>query len=136
MSTQLQAARDEQAADFAHQIRRDIICAIANAGTGHPGGALGAAEIFAALYGSVMNHHPDRPDDPNRDRFILSNGHICAGLYSALARTGYFPVEQLKTFRKISSHLQGHPARSWKGILMSGTRSFCILKQNSTQSSC
>jgi transketolase len=98
--------------ELAKQIRRDVILAIASAGTGHPGGTLGAAEIFASLYGHAMRHDPKNPKDPNRDRFILSNGHICAGFYAALARTGYFPADELAGFRKLNGHLQGHPARS------------------------
>ncbi len=108
----LSPERRDQLHQAAHQIRRDIITAIAVAGDGHPGGALGAAELFAALYFEVMHHNPREPQMPGRDRFVLSNGHICAGLYSALARAGYFPVAELLTHRKIGSRLQGHPART------------------------
>lgn len=107
----LSPERRDQLDQTAHQIRRDIITAIAIAGDGHPGGALGAAELFAALYFEVMRHNPQEPQMPGRDRFVLSNGHICAGLYSTLARAGYFPVSELSTHRKIGSRLQGHPAR-------------------------
>ncbi len=98
--------------DLAHQIRRDVVRSIACAGAGHPGGALGGAEIFAMLYSGVMNHDPGNPKNPQRDRFVLSNGHICAGFYAALARSGYFPPDELATLRKINGHLQGHPARA------------------------
>jgi transketolase len=96
---------------LARQIRRDSIRMIAGTGSGHPGGALGAAELIAALYGAVLRHDPRRPDDPDRDRFVLSNGHICAAFYSALCRTGYLEPAELATFRKLDSRLQGHPAR-------------------------
>jgi len=95
----------------AAQIRRDVIAQTAVAASGHPGGALGAAEILATLYFRELRHDPAAPDWPDRDRFILSNGHLCAGLYSALARTGYFPPAELLTFRKLGSRLQGHPSR-------------------------
>lgn len=98
-------------ADLARQIRRDTIRMIAANKSGHPGGALGAAEIIATLYGAVMRHDPARPDAPERDRFVLSNGHVCAAFYSALSRTGYLEPTELATFRKIGSRLQGHPAR-------------------------
>ena len=84
---------------------------IVNAGSGHPGGALGAAEIFAALYGAVMSHDPARPEWPDRDRFVLSNGHICAAWYSVLSLCGYLDRAELATFRIMGSRLQGHPAR-------------------------
>ncbi|MFC4402503.1 transketolase [Gracilibacillus xinjiangensis] len=92
------------------RIKRDII-QLCSANTGHPGGALGAAELFAELYFSRLRHSPENPDWEDRDRFILSNGHICLALYSSLARSGYFDLEELATFRKINSRLQGHPSR-------------------------
>lgn len=96
---------------MARQIRRDSIRMIAHAGSGHPGGALGAADIFAVLYGSVLKQDPKRPDWPDRDRFVLSNGHTCAAWYSALSLAGYLSREELSTFRLLGSRLQGHPAR-------------------------
>lgn len=96
----------------AAQIRRDVVIQCVANRSGHPGGALGAAEVIAALYFRVLRHDPARPDWPERDRFVLSNGHLCAALYSAMARTGYFPPEELLTFRRINSRLQGHPARA------------------------
>ena len=95
----------------AAQIRRDVIVQTGVAASGHPGGALGAAEILATLYFRELRHDPAAPDWPARDRFVLSNGHLSAGLYSALARTGYFPADELLTFRRIGSRLQGHPSR-------------------------
>ena len=95
----------------AAQVRRDVIAQTAAARSGHPGGALGIADVVASLYFGSLRHDPARPDWPDRDRFVLSNGHCCAALYSALARTGYFPAAELLTFRSLGSRLQGHPAR-------------------------
>jgi transketolase len=94
--------------DLATQIRRDAVRMIAANASGHVGGALGAAEILAALYGRVMRHDPA---DPDRDRFVLSNGHVCAAFYAALARVGHLEPDELATFRQIDGRLQGHPAR-------------------------
>ena len=91
------------------EIRKDIIRMTAEAGSGHPGGSLSATEIVTALYFKVMRHDPKNPKWSDRDRFVLSKGHASPVLYSALARSGYFPVEQLITFRKLGSPLQGHP---------------------------
>lgn len=82
------------------------------AGSGHPGGSLGMTDIFTALYFEIMNHDPKNPDWEERDRLILSNGHICPARYAAMAQSGYFPVEKLKTLRKLGSQLQGHPERT------------------------
>jgi transketolase len=92
-------------------IRRSIITMLAEAGSGHPGGALGMADVFATLYFSVLQHNPLVPDWVGRDRVILSNGHICPVLYAALAEAGYFPKAELLTLRKLGSRLQGHPHR-------------------------
>lgn len=92
----------------ARQLRRHIITMIATAGSGHPGGSLSAADIVACLYFKVMRHDPQNPHWPDRDRFILSKGHAAPVLYAALAECGYFPVEELKTLRKLGSRLQGH----------------------------
>jgi len=93
----------------AYQIRQDIIMMLVAAKSGHTAGPLGMADIFSALYFNVMNHDPKKPDWDKRDMFFLSNGHICAVLYSALAHAGYFPREKLLGFRKLGSMLQGHP---------------------------
>ncbi len=91
------------------EIRKDIIRMTAAAGSGHPGGSLSAVEIVTALYFQIMRHDPKNPKWPERDRFILSKGHASPVLYSALAHSGYFPIEQLTDFRKLGSPLQGHP---------------------------
>lgn len=95
----------------ANEIRRDIIKMLVAAGSGHSAGPLGMADIFTALYFHVMHHRPQEPMWPGRDRLILSNGHICPVRYAAMARAGYFPVEELMTLRKFGSRLQGHPDR-------------------------
>ena len=92
-------------------LRQDIIQMIATAASGHPGGSLSAIDIITALYFKVLRHRPLEPEWSDRDRFILSKGHAAPALYAALARTGYFPVEQLATFRKLGSPLQGHPEK-------------------------
>src|SRR6188768_961094 len=93
------------------QVRRDIVRMVHAVNSGHPGGSLGCVEYFVALYGSVMKHDPAHftMDGKNEDLFFLSNGHISPVFYSVLARTGYFHIEELKTFRKLNSRLQGHP---------------------------
>ncbi len=95
--------------EIANLIRQDIINMLYQAKSGHPGGALGMADVFTVLYFQVLKHNPQRPTWIKRDRLILSNGHICPVLYSSLARSGYFPLIKLKTLRKINSALQGHP---------------------------
>jgi transketolase len=94
----------------ASQIRRDIVRMVYGAQSGHPGGSLGCADFFTALYFKVLKHDPNfHMDGKNEDIFFLSNGHISPVFYSALARSGYFDVKELSTFRKINSRLQGHP---------------------------
>lgn len=95
----------------ANQLRQDVIDMLVEAGSGHSAGPLGMADVFAALYFRILNHDPKRPDWPERDRLILSNGHIVPIRYAAMARAGYFPVKELKTLRKFGSRLQGHPER-------------------------
>lgn len=92
-------------------VRRDIVTMIHEAGSGHPGGSLSAAELMTALYFSVMKLDPKNPEWEDRDRFILSKGHVAPVVYSVLARRGFFPVEELHTLRKLGSILQGHPHR-------------------------
>jgi len=95
---------------IASQIRRDIVRMVHGAQSGHPGGSLGCADFFTALYFKVLTHDPHfHMDGKNEDIFFLSNGHISPVFYSALARSGYFDVKELSTFRKINSRLQGHP---------------------------
>ncbi len=101
----------------AKDIRISIIKMLNNSGSGHPGGSLSMADVFTALYFKVMDHDPKDPYDEERDRLILSNGHIAPVMYAALAHRGYFPVEELMTLRKIDSRLQGHPHyRSAPGV--------------------
>ncbi len=96
---------------IAAQIRRDIVRMVHGCASGHPGGSLGCADFFTALYFSVMKHDPKfNMDAINEDVFFLSNGHISPVFYATLARAGYFDVKELATFRKINSRLQGHPA--------------------------
>src|SRR6186713_3257846 len=95
----------------ATQIRRDILRMVHGSNSGHPGGSLGCADFFAALYFNIMKHDPAfNMDAKNEDVFFLSNGHISPVFYSVLARSGYFDIKELATFRKINSRLQGHPA--------------------------
>ena len=97
---------------MACNIRQDIIKMLLKAGSGHSAGPLGMADVFTALYFSgVLKHDPKKPNWPERDRVILSNGHICPVLYATLARAGYFPVKELLSLRKLGSRLQGHPHR-------------------------
>jgi transketolase len=97
--------------EIATQIRRDIVRMVHACQSGHPGGSLGCADFFTGLYFKIMKHNPKFDmNATGEDVFILSNGHISPVYYSTLARSGYFPVEELKTFRKINSRLQGHPA--------------------------
>lgn len=94
---------------IANQARQDIIKMLLKAGAGHPAGSLGSADIFTALYFSIMNHDPKKPDWPERDRLILSCGHICPARYAVMARAGYFSTGELSKFGEMGSILQGHP---------------------------
>ncbi|TSC64057.1 MAG: transketolase N-terminal domain protein [Microgenomates group bacterium Gr01-1014_93] len=96
----------------ANEIRKDIIEMLISAGSGHSAGPLGMADIFTALYFNVLNIDPKNPNWEERDRLVLSNGHICPVLYATLAHRGYFEVSELKTLRKLGSRLQGHPHRA------------------------
>lgn len=99
-----------QLQEVATQVRRDIVRMVHAVQSGHPGGSLGCADFLTALYFNVMRHRPDfQMDGVGEDVFFLSNGHISPVFYSVLARSGYFPVSELSTFRKINSRLQGHP---------------------------
>ena len=93
----------------ANEVRKGIVTAVHSAKAGHPGGSLSAADLFTYLYFEEMNIDPKNPKMEDRDRFVLSKGHTAPGLYSVLANRGYFPVEDLKTLRKLGSYLQGHP---------------------------
>lgn len=94
---------------MANEIRKNIVTAVHSAKSGHPGGSLSSADIFTYLYFEEMNVDPTNPKWEDRDRFVLSKGHVAPGLYSTLAEKGYFPKEDLKTLRHTGSYLQGHP---------------------------
>jgi len=115
-----EAERVAAIASRAARMRYDIVEMIAEAGSGHPGGSLSAADIVATLYFGVMKHDPSRPDWPERDRFVLSKGHAAPVLYAALAEAGYFGRDHLKTLRKLGSILQGHPdSKKTPGVTVS-----------------
>lgn len=95
--------------EIAVQLRQDVVKMLLAAGSGHSAGALGLADVFSALYFNVLNVNPDSPQDPDRDRLVLSNGHVCPILYAALAKKGFFQKSLLKTLRQLESPLQGHP---------------------------
>ncbi len=101
--------RIEEAANI---IREDVIKMLVEAKSGHSAGSLGMADIFAAFYFHILKHDPKRPNWPDRDRLILSNGHICPVRYAAMANAGYFPRQELLSLRKLGSRLQGHPERT------------------------
>lgn len=123
MNNQLLPSQIEELNKLCREMRKDILSMIHAAKSGHPGGNLSAVEILAVLYKFCMNHSPEwdkSPDFQNRDRFILSKGHASAALYSILAECGYFPKDELLTFRKLGTRLQGHPScRHLKGIEVS-----------------
>tara|TARA_Y100000589_G_scaffold147205_1_gene140802 strand:+ start:39477 stop:40328 length:852 start_codon:yes stop_codon:yes gene_type:complete len=104
-------AQIQELENIATQVRRDILRMVHHVQSGHPGGSLGCADFMTALYFEVMKHTPQPfdMDGKDQDLFFLSNGHISPVFYSVLARSGYFPIEELATFRKINSRLQGHP---------------------------
>jgi len=105
---------------IANKIRIDVIKAVYNAGSGHPGGSLSAADILTALYFDEMNIDPNNPKMDGRDKFILSKGHACPAQYAALGERGYYPVEDMMSLRKLGSKFQGHPNMHYvKGIEMS-----------------
>ena len=103
-------ATTQQLQDFTQQVRRDILRMVHAVNSGHPGGSLGCAEFFTVLYQDVMDYSTDfNMDGVNEDMFFLSNGHISPVYYSVLSRSGFFPVDELATFRKLDTRLQGHP---------------------------
>lgn len=102
----------EELKNIAKKVRLGIIEEIYSASSGHPGGALSIADILTVLYFHEMNINPDKPNDENRDRFVLSKGHASSALYSVLANRGFFNLEELKKFRKLNSNLQGHPDKN------------------------
>jgi len=96
---------------IANEVRKGIVTAVHSAKAGHPGGSLSAADIYTYLYFEEMNVDPKNPDAPDRDRFVLSKGHTAPGYYATLAHKGFFPVDDLVTFRHLGSYLQGHPCK-------------------------
>lgn len=100
---------EKELAEMADTIRQDIIKMLLSAGSGHSAGPLGMADVFTALYFRILNINPSKPWWDDRDRVVLSNGHICPVWYATLARRGYFPVNELPTLRKLGTRLQGHP---------------------------
>ena len=103
-------ATTQELQDFTQQVRRDILRMVHAVNSGHPGGSLGCAEFFTVLYQDIMEYSTDfNMDGCNEDMFFLSNGHISPVYYSVLSRSGFFPVEELATFRKLNTRLQGHP---------------------------
>lgn len=111
MIDDLTPEKEQELKIIAVEIRELIIQTLLEAGSGHSAGPLGMTDIFTALYFHLLNHDPKNPSWEERDKVILSNGHICPVLYAAMAKAGYFPLEELKTLRKINSRLQGHPHR-------------------------
>src|SRR3989344_5959221 len=101
----------------ANAIRQSIIEMLVEAGSGHTAGPLGMADIFTYLYFYGLRHDPKKPEWPERERVLLSNGHICPVLYAAMAHAGYFPKSELTTLRKFGSRLQGHPHRDFLAML-------------------
>ncbi len=112
MSLEIHEKKLKLLEEIANRIRQSIIETLVGAGSGHSAGPLGMADVFTAFYFHILNHKPEDPDWPDRDRLILSNGHICPVRYVTMAYAGYFPLEELKTLRKINSRLQGHPHRA------------------------
>ncbi|HAS80877.1 MAG: Transketolase domain protein [Candidatus Nomurabacteria bacterium GW2011_GWE1_32_28] len=111
---------DEKIKEFkikANEIRTSIILMLLEAKSGHTAGSLGMADIFTLFYFHILKHDPKNPSWEERDRVVLSNGHICPVLYAAMAYSGYFPIEELKTLRKLGSRLQGHPHREYLPFL-------------------
>ncbi len=109
--THLTEDKEQLLRKTAQTVRETIIRMLVSAGSGHTAGPLGMADIFTAFYFHILNHDPKRPEWPDRDRLILSNGHITPVRYATMALAGYFPVEECETLRKFGSRLQGHPER-------------------------
>ena len=105
----MDAKRKTELSVMANKIRKNALTAVYSAKSGHPGGSLSIADVLALLYFEIMNIDPKNPKNPDRDRLVLSKGHAAPALYSALALRGYFPIEDIPTFRHTGSYLQGHP---------------------------
>ena len=115
--TSLSEAKKFELENTANNIRQSIIEMLVEAGSGHTAGPLGMSDIFTALYFHILKHDPKKPDWPERDRLVLSNGHIAPVLYATMAHAGYFPVKELLTLRKFGTRLQGHPHREYLPML-------------------
>ena len=113
MKSELTEEKLNELREKAKDIRISIVEMLAEAGSGHTAGSLGMADVFALLYFYILKHDPKNPDWIERDRLVLSNGHICPVLYAAMAHAGYFPLEELLMLRKFGSRLQGHPHREF-----------------------
>lgn len=108
---------DEQLAEHANKIRRLVIEMVHGAKSGHPGGPLGLADIFSVLFFDILKYRSKDPEWEERDRLLISNGHVCAVRYASMALAGFLPLEELKSFRKLGSRLQGHPStKYWKAF--------------------
>jgi transketolase len=107
----MQQVSVQQLKETAKKIRVDVVNSLFMAGSGHLGASLGLADIFTTLYFHLLNHDPKNPDLPERDRFILSIGHVAPVYYATLAHSGYFPIDELASLRKLGSRLQGHPGK-------------------------
>src|SRR5664279_1943916 len=112
MIEELHEKKIRELEEKANHARKLLIETLYEAGSGHPGGSLGMVEIFVSFYFHILRHDPKNVDWPDRDRLILSNGHICPIRYVCMAMAGFFPISELKTLRKINSRLQGHPHRT------------------------
>ncbi|MCX6768987.1 MAG: transketolase [Candidatus Micrarchaeota archaeon] len=112
MGSRMRITNTKQLKLIANTIREDVIKMLYEAKSGHSAGSIGLADIFTALYFNVLYHDPKNPSWQDRDRLVLSNGHVCPVLYAAMANAGYFPKEELLTLRKLGSRLQGHPHRT------------------------
>ena len=110
----MEKSRVRELSIIANKVRKNALTAVYSASSGHPGGSLSIADVLSVLYFEVMNVDPKNPQDPDRDRFVLSKGHCAPALYGVLAEKGFFPAEDCATFRKVDSYLQGHP--DMKGV--------------------
>ena len=113
MYTYLHNEKIKELEKKANEVRKLIVDSLIEAGSGHTAGPLGMADVFTLLYFHTLKHDPKKPDWEDRDRLVLSNGHICPVLYAVMALSGYFPKKELKTLRKFGSRLQGHPHREF-----------------------
>jgi len=111
MSQYISDKKAEELEIKANEARELLIEMLTEAGSGHTAGSLGMADIFTAMYFHILNHDPKNPEQEDRDRLILSNGHITPIRYAVMAMAGYFPIEELKTLRKFGTRLQGHPEK-------------------------